>query len=108
MGTVIHANEVKTKEKGKLTTTYPLLFFVFAVCLRWRLHFEFVLASTPLPAGASPVQLTSRYTDIATWQGPTDVDVETMTWDLPIKILPTNPLHASSISTSRTSNTTVF
>ena len=108
MGTVIHANEVKTKEKGKLTTTYPLLFFVFAVCLRWRLHFEFVLASTPLPAGASPVQLTSRYTDIATWQGPTDVDVETMTWDLPIKILPSNPLHASSISTSRTSNTTVF
>ncbi|CAH3160014.1 unnamed protein product [Porites lobata] len=78
------------------------------VCLRWRLHFEFVLASTPLPAGASPVQLTSRYTDIATWQGPADVDVETMTWDLPIKILPTNPLHASSISTSRTRNTVVF
>lgn len=77
------------------------------VCLKWRLHFEFMLASSPLPAGASPVQLTSPHSDIATWQGPADVDVETMTWDLPIKILPTNPLHASSISTSRT-NTSII
>lgn len=78
------------------------------VCLKWRLHFEFILASSPLPAGASPVQLTSPHTDVASWQGPSDVEVETVTWDLPIKILPTNPLHASSISTSRTSNTIIF
>lgn len=78
------------------------------MCLKWRLHFEFILASSPLPAGASPVQLTSPHTDIATWQGPSDVEVETMTWDLPIKILPTNPLNVSSISTNRTSNAIVF
>lgn len=78
------------------------------VCLKWRLHFEFILASSPLPAGASPVQLTSPHTDIATWQGPPDVDVETMTWDLPIKILPTSPLHASSISTNRRCSAIVF
>ena len=118
LGMVMYAYEFKTKEKQQLTEIknylqhiyyyYLFVYLFFAVCLRWRLHFEFVLASTPLPAGASPVQLTSRYTDIATWQGPADVDVETMTWDLPIKILPTNPLHASSISTSRTRNTVVF
>ncbi|XP_067056955.1 RAB6A-GEF complex partner protein 2-like [Acropora muricata] len=78
------------------------------VCLKWRLHFEFILASSPLPAGASPVQLTSSHTDVATWQGPPDIEVETVTWDLPIKILPTNPLNASSISTTRTSNAIVF
>ena len=82
--------------------------FIFTVCLKWRLHFEFILASSPLPAGASPVQLTSSHTDVATWQGPPDIEVETVTWDLPIKILPTNPLNASSISTTRTSNAIVF
>ncbi|KAJ7376593.1 Golgi membrane exchange factor (Ric1p-Rgp1p) subunit [Desmophyllum pertusum] len=78
------------------------------VCLKWRLHFEFTLASSPLPAGASPVQLTTPYTDIATWQGPSDIDVETMIWDLPIKMIATNPLHASSISMHRTSSAIVF
>lgn len=78
------------------------------VCLKWRLHFEFTLASSPLPAGASPVQLTPPYTDVATWQGPPDIDAETMTWDLPVKIIATNPLHASSISMHRTSSTMVF
>lgn len=80
----------------------------FPVCLKWRLHFEFTLASSPLPAGASPVQLTTPYTDVATWQGPPDIDAETMTWDLPVTIIATNPLHASSISMHRTSSTMVF
>lgn len=83
-------------------------FLYFTVCLKWRLHFEFTLASSPLPAGASPVQLTIPYTDIATWQGPPDVEAETMTWDLPVKIIATNPLHASSISMHRTSSTMIF
>jgi len=109
--TSVHENCLHTK-KTHLVLPIPFTacpeFVSDLVCLKWRLHFEFILASSPLPAGASPVQLTSPHTDIATWQGPSDVEVETMTWDLPIKILPTNPLNVSSISTNRTSNAIVF
>ncbi|XP_031548816.1 RAB6A-GEF complex partner protein 2-like [Actinia tenebrosa] len=78
------------------------------VCLKWRLHFEFVLASGVLPAGASPLQSTYPQLDTATWQGPADIETEIMTWDFPVKLLATNPLQASSISMIRTSNSMMF
>lgn len=78
------------------------------VCLKWRLHFEFTIALSPLPGGDSPVQQTTPFTDNASWQGPSDIQAETMSWDLPVKIIATNPLHASSISMHRTSSTMVF
>ena len=36
------------------------------------------------------------------WRGPATLDVETMVWDLPIKVFPTNPLHASSVTLLKT------
>ncbi|EDO31658.1 predicted protein [Nematostella vectensis] len=74
------------------------------VCLKWRLHFEFVLASSSLPAGASPLQSTYPQLDTAMWQAPSDIDTELMTWDLPIKLVATNPVLASSVSMLKTSN----
>jgi len=34
----------------------------------------------------------------STWQGPATLNVETMVWDLPVKILPSNPVNASSVT----------
>ncbi len=47
----------------------------------------------PLPPTAS---------DSSTWQGPSHLDVETMVWDMPIKVFATNPMYASSVSLLKT------
>ena len=65
-----------------------------AVTVRWRLHFEFVTSKVPIataPAPTSPDQSVS-------WQGPAQLDIETMVWDLPIKVFATNPVFVSSVS----------
>lgn len=54
------------------------------VALKWRLHFEFVTAMTPL-----------RWSGENNWEAPTSLDIETMVWDLPIVIYPTTPAHVS-------------
>lgn len=66
--------------------------------LKWRLHFEFVTAreAVELLQGVSspkegPVEATS-------WTGVEQMEVDTFSWDLPIKVLPTNPLLASYVS----------
>lgn len=61
------------------------------VSLKWRLHFEFVTSREPglvlLPPMEQP--------EPATWTGPEQVPVDTFSWDLPIKVLPTSPTLAS-------------
>ena len=32
------------------------------------------------------------------WTGPSELQVETMVWDMPIKVFATNPIHATSVS----------
>lgn len=73
-------------------------YFTFIVCLRWRLHFEFVTSCEPLPGSERP----SNPEDSASWRGPATINVETMVWDLPVKIYPTSPLHASSVTSIKT------
>lgn len=72
---------------------------IFSVCQRWRLHFEFV---TSLSAISSAQDLAANAEQGGQWRGPATLDVETMVWDLPIKVFPTNPLHASSVTLLKT------
>ncbi|XP_048359552.1 RAB6A-GEF complex partner protein 2 isoform X1 [Sphaerodactylus townsendi] len=65
------------------------------VSLKWRLHFEFVTA------GEAAVGLRGGWEGPAeadSWTGVEQVEVDTFSWDLPIKVLPTNPLLASYVS----------
>uniref|UniRef100_A0AAV2KRU1 RGP1 n=1 Tax=Knipowitschia caucasica TaxID=637954 RepID=A0AAV2KRU1_KNICA len=64
------------------------------VTLRWRLHFEFVTAREPMEA---PV-VQQNQSEVTVWSGAERVDVDTFSWDLPIKVLPTNPALASHVS----------
>ncbi|CAB0037817.1 unnamed protein product [Trichogramma brassicae] len=50
------------------------------VTLKWRLHFEFVTSVKPLEF---PTEETMS------WQAPISLEVEPMTWDLPIHLYPT-------------------
>ncbi|CAH1795751.1 unnamed protein product [Owenia fusiformis] len=68
------------------------------VSLKWRLHFEFVTSLKPIEG---PV-MSNEPSEGSTWTGPEHLDVETMVWDLPIKVFATNPLAASSVSLLRT------
>lgn len=64
---------------------------IMGVSLKWRLHFEFVTSREPglllLPPTEQP--------EPVTWTGPEQVPVDTFSWDLPIKVLPTSPTLAS-------------
>ncbi|KAG9467587.1 hypothetical protein GDO78_014656 [Eleutherodactylus coqui] len=64
------------------------------VSLKWRLHFEFVTAREPVEAPTVP----ENQAEIITWTGAEHIDVDTFSWDLPIRVLPTNPLLASYVS----------
>uniref|UniRef100_A0A3Q3DZ60 GP1 homolog, RAB6A GEF complex partner 1 n=1 Tax=Labrus bergylta TaxID=56723 RepID=A0A3Q3DZ60_9LABR len=64
------------------------------VILRWRLHFEFVTARDPM----EPPIVLQNQSEVTVWTGAEHVNVDTFSWDLPIKILPTNPALASSMS----------
>ena len=68
----------------------------FSVCLCWCLHFEFVTAVKPL--GMKPPESPSLET---VWQAQSEIDVETMIWDLPISVL-NKPLYASGVSLLQT------
>ncbi|KAK6639758.1 hypothetical protein RUM43_008033 [Polyplax serrata] len=57
------------------------------VSLQWRLHFEFVTSTTPLSADDPPNDENEEKSS----QGPSSLNIETMIWNLPIKILPTTP-----------------
>uniref|UniRef100_A0A3P8V1E6 GP1 homolog, RAB6A GEF complex partner 1 n=1 Tax=Cynoglossus semilaevis TaxID=244447 RepID=A0A3P8V1E6_CYNSE len=64
------------------------------VSLRWRLHFEFVTAREPM----EPPTVLPNQSEVTVWTGAEQVDVDTFSWDLPIKVLPTNPALASYVS----------
>lgn len=64
------------------------------VTLRWRLHFEFVTAREPM----EPPIVQQNQSEVTVWSGAEHVDVDTFSWDLPIKVLPTNPALASHVS----------
>lgn len=64
------------------------------VTLRWRLHFEFVTAREPM----EPPIVQQNQSEVTVWSGAEHVDVDTFSWDLPIKVLPTNPALASHMS----------
>ncbi|XP_060119511.1 RAB6A-GEF complex partner protein 2 [Heteronotia binoei] len=73
------------------------------VSLKWRLHFEFVTAREAEAAelqrvSEGPAEATSR-------RGLEQVEVDTFSWDLPIKVLPTSPLLASYVSQFSSSST---
>ncbi|ENN70268.1 RAB6A-GEF complex partner protein 2 [Dendroctonus ponderosae] len=57
------------------------------VCLKWRLHFEFV---TSLHKGLNPPGA-----DATSWQAPPEVPIETMVWSLPIRLYSTTPNHVT-------------
>lgn len=74
--------------------SHSMILFSSPVTLRWRLHFEFVTAREPVEA---PVVLQNQ-SEVTVWTGAEHVDVDTFSWDLPIKVLPTNPTLASYVS----------
>uniref|UniRef100_A0A8C2X0S7 GP1 homolog, RAB6A GEF complex partner 1 n=1 Tax=Cyclopterus lumpus TaxID=8103 RepID=A0A8C2X0S7_CYCLU len=51
------------------------------VMLRWRLHFEFVTAREPM----EPPTVLQNQSEVTVWAGAEHVDVDTFSWDLPIK-----------------------
>ncbi|XP_054842574.1 RAB6A-GEF complex partner protein 2 isoform X1 [Eublepharis macularius] len=70
------------------------------VSLKWRLHFEFVTAREAVELqGASDGQ-----SEALSWTGVEQMDVDTFSWDLPLRVLPTNPLLASYVSQFPSSN----
>jgi len=73
-------------------------FITDIVCLRWRLHFEFVTSMDEMNIALEDDGEERQ------WQGPSMLNVETMIWDLPIKVFPTNPIHASSVTLLKTQN----
>ena len=40
----------------------------------------------------------------ALWRGPSQLDVETLVWDLPIKVFATNPIPATVVSLLKLEN----
>lgn len=74
------------------------------VDVRWRLHFEFYLSTSEQQIETSDEHDTAEVCMVA----PPSLDIEPMTWDLPVKIVPCNPVHASAISLLRTTASSVF
>nr|CAB3265550.1 retrograde Golgi transport protein RGP1 homolog [Phallusia mammillata] len=71
-------------------------FLTDLVCLKWRLHFEFVTATSPLKG----LDLETGQSGDRMWQGPGQIKTESMTWDVPIQILPNMPTQAENIASA--------
>jgi len=72
-------------------------FFTDLINLKWRLHFEFVTSTSgPADVNMKPAeQPPPEGLDGKIWQGPSNIDIDTMVWDLPVKIYPNLPSHLS-------------
>ncbi|NXT52618.1 RGP1 protein, partial [Pluvianellus socialis] len=70
------------------------------VSLKWRLHFEFVTSGES--SGTCLVR--GNQSEAVTWTGVEQIEVDTFSWDLPIKVLPTNPILASYVSQFSSTN----
>ncbi|KAL4222689.1 Golgi membrane exchange factor (Ric1p-Rgp1p) subunit [Mactra antiquata] len=94
---VRHQDMCLHTEKSNFAIPVPLTatptFMTDIVCQRWRLHFEFVTSVEPVKG---EVKTTDDESTI--WRGPATLRVETMVWDLPIKMFASNPVYASSVS----------
>ena len=64
--------------------------------LDWMLRFEFVISAGSEPISKQPL-LDEKSTEGHEWNGPAHCQVETMTWNLPIKVLPTNPNQVANV-----------
>jgi len=61
------------------------------------LRFEFVIsASASEPISMQPL-LDETSTEGHEWNGPAHCQVETMSWNLPITVLPTNPKQVANV-----------
>ncbi|XP_074650930.1 RAB6A-GEF complex partner protein 2-like [Tubulanus polymorphus] len=91
-------------KKTHMTLPIPLSvtpgFITDIVCLRWRLHFEFITSCNKIADHAAP----SEPSESSTWRGPEKLEVETMIWDMPVKIFATNPLLSNGASLLRNSS----
>ncbi|XP_059486249.1 RAB6A-GEF complex partner protein 2 [Neocloeon triangulifer] len=72
------------------------------VSLKWKLHFEFVISVEP------EADLKVIPDDGGTWQGPANLPIETMVWDLPVTIYPSNPQLVSQGIRAQTKHEMVF
>ena len=63
--------------------------------LTWMLRFEFVISAAQKSLAEQPV-LDESCTEGHEWNGPAHCQVETMTWNLPITVLPTNPKYVAN------------
>lgn len=63
------------------------MFVRFTVTLTWKLHVEFVSTK---PDDIDTHKIIDNYGVME--QGPAEMKVQTMVWDLPIHVLPTHPL----------------
>lgn len=71
--------------------------------LEWMLRFEFVIAAASEAESISKQPMLDQdSTEGHEWNGPAHCQVETMTWNLPIKVLPTNPKQVANVVTIQT------
>lgn len=68
--------------------------------LKWRLHFEFVTSGE----SAGNCLVRGSQSEAIIWTGVEQMEVDTFSWDLPIKVLPTNPILASYVSQFSSTN----
>lgn len=79
------ANTLKSFLQLAIPLNVTPAFSTLLVCVKWRLHFEFV---TSTKTSGERLDETKEGT---CWTGPEHVDIETMVWDLPIQIYPSVP-----------------
>lgn len=80
--------QILHQRRSCFTTVKLITLIVFGeclVCVKWRLHFEFV---TSTKTSGERLDETKEGT---CWTGPENIDIETMVWDLPIQIYPPVP-----------------
>ena len=74
------------------------------------LRFEFVISAVNTenePISRQPL-LEESATEGHEWNGPTHCQVETMTWNLPIQVLPTNPKQVANVVHIQTQYSTII
>ena len=72
---------------------------LFSVSLKWKLHFEFVLSvdkneeskSDSIENSNQEIENKENEDDKKQWKAPSKLDIETLVWDLPITLYPSNP-----------------
>ena len=70
-----------------------------AVSVRWQLHFEFFISrTTPTELMRATPTASLSGSNATLWKKEDPVVVDTMTWDLPVNILPTCPEQAEPLT----------